>query len=245
LRVSIEQHGPHLPVMTDTRLGHEIAVRAARLAYPTRPTVVAPVVWSGLSEHHMAFGGTLTLSQPVFLEVLRDLVTSLVRLGFTNILISNSHGGNIVAMKQLADAMAPDSEAVIVATTYASEAGAAFNDLLEDQDSIQHACEAETAMMMAVEPDLVDKSDLAGLGAENDMSRDFLQAGRASYRWRPFQHMTGNGIAGNPARATAEKGEKLLDVAARAVADLIVDPATWAAPDDMRGGGTMGEPFRR
>ena len=42
---AIEQHGPHLPVMTDTRLGHEVAVRAARKAYATRPTVVTPVVF--------------------------------------------------------------------------------------------------------------------------------------------------------------------------------------------------------
>ncbi|MEO0909953.1 MAG: creatininase family protein, partial [Pseudomonadota bacterium] len=43
---SIEQHGPHLPVMTDTRLGQEIAHRAARKAYDTRPVIVTPVVWS-------------------------------------------------------------------------------------------------------------------------------------------------------------------------------------------------------
>ncbi len=98
-----EQHGPHLPVMTDTRLGHEVAVRAARIAWPTRPTVVTPVVWSGLSEHHMAFGGTLILSHATFRAVLHDLIHALARHGFRDVLISNSHGGNIVAMQQIAD----------------------------------------------------------------------------------------------------------------------------------------------
>ena len=46
---SIEQHGPHLPVMTDTRIGHEVACRAARKAYDRQPTIVTPVVWHGLS----------------------------------------------------------------------------------------------------------------------------------------------------------------------------------------------------
>ncbi|MDJ0896429.1 MAG: creatininase family protein, partial [Alphaproteobacteria bacterium] len=74
-----EQHGPHLPVMTDTRIGGEVAVRAARKAFASRPTVVAPVLWSGLSEHHMPFGGTFTLDHDTFVGVLRCLIGSLVR----------------------------------------------------------------------------------------------------------------------------------------------------------------------
>jgi len=54
---SIEGRGPHLPVMTDTRIDHEIAVWAARKAWDRRKTLVTPVVRSGLSEHHMPFGG--------------------------------------------------------------------------------------------------------------------------------------------------------------------------------------------
>ena len=108
---SIEQHGPHLPVMTDTRLGHEIAVRAARKAYGTRPVVVAPVIWSGLSEHHMPFGGTLTISHATFRALVADVIGSIVRHGFRDILISNSHGGNIIAMQQIADELAATSPA--------------------------------------------------------------------------------------------------------------------------------------
>ncbi|MEM0987241.1 MAG: creatininase family protein [Pseudomonadota bacterium] len=239
---SIEQHGPHLPVMTDTRLGHEIAVRAARMAYPQRPTVVTPVVWSGLSEHHMAYGGTLILSHETFRLVLRDLVTSLVRHGFRDILISNSHGGNVIAMQQICDELSGAVDATLVATSYASEAGDAFGEILDDQDGLQHACEGETAMMLAVEPDLVDDTDLGSLGVQR--GDGFLGAGRASYRWRPFTHMTGNGVSGIPEKATADKGERLLEVSAKAVAALITDPATWAAVVDKRGQGTGGVPFR-
>ena len=239
---SIEQHGPHLPVMTDTRLGHEVAVRAARRASPARPTVVTPVVWSGLSEHHMAFGGTLILSHATFRAVIHDLVHALTRHGFRDVLISNSHGGNIVAMQAIADELATVLPATVVATTYVSEASLAFARLLEDQGGVQHACEAETSMMLAVEPDLVDTADLAALAT--DRGPGFLSAGKASYRWRPFQHMTANGVSGVPTRATAEKGEKLLDAAAEALAALITDPETWAAPGDCRGHGTGGVPFR-
>jgi len=240
---SIEQHGPHLPVMTDTRLGQEVAHRAARLAYPTRPVVVTPVMWAGLSEHHMPFGGTLTLSHATFRAVLRDLIEALTRHGFRDILISNSHGGNIIAMQQVIDELAPEVDATLVGTTYPAEAAAEIGAILEDQDGVQHACEAETAMMMACEGDLVDTSDLAGLAARMEGKR-FLQAGRASYRWRPFSHVTANGVAGVPEKATAEKGERLIEVSAQALADLITDPETWAAPQDLRGDGTGGVPFR-
>ena len=238
---SIEQHGPHLPVMTDTRLGHEIAIRAARKACASRPIVVTPVVWSGLSEHHMPFGGTLTLSHDTFRRVIKDLIVSLVRHGFHDVLISNSHGGNIIAMQQITDELTGQMDATIVATTYVAEAGDAMGVLLEDQDGIQHACEGETAMMMVCEPELVDTSNLASLATERV---DFLKAGHASYRWRPFFHTTGNGVSGVPEKAKAEKGEKLLEVASDAIAALIMDDMTWAPPNDLRGEGTGGVPFR-
>ncbi|WP_417597296.1 creatininase family protein [Pararhodobacter oceanensis] len=241
---SIEQHGPHLPVMTDTRLGFEVNIRAARRAYATRPVVVAPVVWSGLSEHHMPYGGTLTLSHATFRAVLRDLIDSLVRHGFRDILISNSHGGNQVAMQQICDELSPQFEATLVATTYVSEAGESLSQHLQDQQGVMHAGEAETSMMMVCEPDLVDISALAEITDGMDGGR-FLKAGKASYRWRPFPHVTANGMAGNPARATAEKGEAMLEAAADALAALILDPQTWAPPEDRRGGDTMGVPFHR
>ena len=239
---SIEQHGPHLPVMTDTRLGWEVAARAARKACAAGcPTVVTPVVWAGLSEHHMPFGGTLTVSHETFRLVLRDLILALTRHGFRKVLISNSHGGNIVTMKQAADELAALVDAVIVATTYVEEAGSAIGDLLEDQAGIQHACEGETSMMLACEPGLVDTSDLAGLATERTA---FLKAGKGSYRWRPFAHGTANGVSGKPGKATAEKGERILEISAQALADLIADPETWAPPRDLRGQGTGGVPFR-
>ncbi|MBM1641358.1 creatininase family protein [Sulfitobacter mediterraneus] len=241
---SIEQHGPHLPTMTDTRLGHEVAIRAARKASGTRPVVVTPVVWSGLSEHHMPFGGTLTVSHATFRALVRDLVLSITRHGFRDILISNSHGGNIIAMHQICDELAPEVPATLVATTYPMEAAEEVGGILEDQDGMQHACEAETSMMMALVGDLVDSSDMGALASKAVDGPTFLRAGKASYRWRPFTHLTGNGVAGNPARATADKGERLIEVSADALAAMIADPDTWAAPEDLRGAETGGVPFR-
>ena len=240
---SIEQHGPHLPTMTDTRLGYEVNIRAARKAYATRPTVMVPVVWSGLSEHHMPFGGTLTLSHSTFRAVIRDLVDAITRHGFRHILISNSHGGNMIAMQQICDELSSQVDAVLIGATYVTEAGEELSKHLQDQPMMMHAGEAETSMMLACEPDLVDTANLATIADGMD-SGGFLKAGKAGYRWRPFAHVTGNGMAGNPARASAEKGEKMIEAGADALAALITDPQSWADPRDKRGAGTQGVPFR-
>ena len=237
-----EQHGPHLPTMTDTRIGGEVARRAAVKAFDRQPTIVAPVLFAGLSEHHMPFGGTLTLDHETFLGVLRCLIRSAVQHGFSRILISNSHGGNILASQLVSDMMAQETGAAIAATSYSKEAAGTIGPLLEDQPGVMHAGEAETSMMMALETDLVDARDLGSLNTER--GKGFLYAGNASYRWRPFQHMTGNGVSGLPAKANAEKGEALLEAASDAIANLILDPETWATPLDKRGDGPGGVPFR-
>ncbi|HEX2338079.1 MAG TPA: creatininase family protein, partial [Hyphomicrobiaceae bacterium] len=66
---SIEQHGPHLPVGVDTILCGAVCKRAAGAVTKT-PVVVAPVLWCGMAEHHMAFGGTFTFDIPTYRAVL-------------------------------------------------------------------------------------------------------------------------------------------------------------------------------
>ena len=62
---AIEQHGPHLPVEVDSLLGETVALRAARLVVEKTPVVVLPCLWTGISEHHMSFGGTVTTVRSV------------------------------------------------------------------------------------------------------------------------------------------------------------------------------------
>jgi len=151
-------------------------------------------------------------------------------------------GGNMIAMQQICDELGGQVDAVLVGTTYVTEAGPDLAQYCEDQPGVMHGGEAETSMMLACEPDLVDTSNLASMIDGMD-GGSFLKAGTASYRWRPFPHITGNGMAGNASRASAEKGEKMLEAGANALAALILDPETWADPRDRRGPGTMGVPF--
>ena len=92
---AMEQHLEHLCMEHDWRSAHLIATAVAERLAPH--ALVAEGLMAGISEHHMIHRGTLSLQPGTFVTVLSDLVDSLIRAGFTNILVLNGHGGNIAA----------------------------------------------------------------------------------------------------------------------------------------------------
>ncbi|WGF86463.1 creatininase family protein [Marinivivus vitaminiproducens] len=221
---SLEQHGPHLPTFTDTLLVSEVAIRAARLAYERQPVLVTPCVWTGLSEHHMIFGGTVTLDYATFAALLRGIVGSLVQHGFERICLLNGHGGNVAALRTITEELTLEFDVPIVSGTYWHIAGERVNALLETQDTIRHACEAETSMVMALAPERVDRDKLADADHDDDNARS---PSDPLYRWSDFAERTPTGALGTPSAATPEKGERLLAEAAAVLADRLADAGLW------------------
>jgi creatinine amidohydrolase len=173
----------------------------------------------------MAFGGTITLEFAAFQAVLRGIVRSLKRHGFRRVLLVNAHGGNVAALKTITDELTFELQIPVVSTTYWLHAAAELAPVLERQKGIRHACEAETSMVMAIAPDLVDRRRLAEADCPDARDADATES--RAYRWRSFADMTPSGARGVPSAATPEKGEKLLEIAARCLAALIVDETTW------------------
>lgn len=224
---STEQHGPHLGTGVDMFLGAEGCRRVAEKVSAQRPCVVAPPVWMGLAEHHVAFGGTFTLPFPVWHGLLRELCRSILRAGFKKILLVNSHGGNIAGLNALTVDLTRELDAPIATTTLyaiAHETGA-YANILEDQKTVMHACEAETSMMMVVAPDCV-RMDLVIEAKGPDTSHAGALA-RTLHTWRSFKDLTPTGVIGDARRATREKGEKLLDAAASALAERLIAGEPW------------------
>lgn len=229
---SIEQHGPHLPVEVDSRLGEEVAARTARKAQERgQPTIVLPVLWTGLSEHHMSFSGTITLDFPAFSAVVEGVVRSVLRDGFKRIVLLNAHGGNENALRTITDELTPKYRVPIVQFTYWYAAAVAIAKILETQGGLQHACEAETAMMMAVQPELVaeDRIPLAKVNMTPDIS-DVVGGG--VYRWRAIGARSASGVIGNPEAASKEKGERLFEAISDSLADKLCNAELWQLPWD-------------
>lgn len=227
---SVEQHGPHLPTQVDALLAGEVARRAARAAEKSTPVVVAPTVWSGLAEHHMSLGGTLSLDFQTFFAVLKCICRSLVRHGFKRILLLNGHGGNIAALTVIVNELAVELNAPIATTSYWNLASKEFGQILERQKNVRHACEAETSMMLALVPELVDMSKAAQTIGPTGRELAEVVGGDAAHRWRSFKSRTSHGVIGDPRAADAKKGERLLEAAADAVAKLVGNREFWSLP---------------
>lgn len=222
---SMEQHGPHLPVGVDTILC-EAACKAGAERASTANVVVAPTLWCGMAEHHMAYGGTFTFDIPVYRAVLLAFLKSLERHGFKRVLIVNGHGGNMAAMAAFLPDFARETGLTINATTYFELAQPGMLPFMEDQTSVMHACEVETSMMMAIAPETVKLDRLPEafgmLGAD---PRQLLRPTLA--RYRSFAALTPTGVIGDARRASAEKGHKFLAACAEAIAAVLNNGEIW------------------
>lgn len=214
---SMEQHGPHLPFQTDTLLGTALAEAvAARLG----DVIVGPTIPFGVSEHHMAFPGTITLETQTFNAVVRQYVESLARHGFETVIVVPSHGGNFAPLQQLLDETGgriggarflPYTD--LLAFMDPMNATAA-RDQITPQVAGAHAGEAETSMVLSQRDDLVDME-----AAEEGYVGDFDgQAARTIFE-RGMTALTANGILGDARPATAERGRRYID----AMADMLAE----------------------
>lgn len=221
---SVEQHGPHLPVGVDSIIATEIAYRVACRISTSYSMIVTPTIWAGLAEHHMGHGGTLTLSLDTFMANIGDICYSLDRRGVRRIVLLNGHGGNSAALVALSDKLGSRLSAIVASVTYFELAAKQMGKLLDHQDSLEHACEVETSIMLAIRPDLVDMDALKSI----DLTPRPAPEGRL-YRWRPISHWSEHGVLGYPQAATAEKGAAILTCAVEECAEAITAPGLWAS----------------
>ncbi|MBN1488652.1 MAG: creatininase family protein [Phycisphaerae bacterium] len=221
---AVEQHGRHLPLMTDSLIINEFAVRLDAVCGGRLLVMPGPRV--GCSEHHMAFTGTLTLTHETFRCVVLETLAAAVRHGFRRFLLLNGHGGNSsIAGVVLEQAAARWPEVEVVSTAWFRVAAERLRPLVDgDYPAVGHACELETSVVLALRPDLVDmavaKDD--GIPAASPMMRGDLLTGGAASRAVPMERITKTGAWGKPSLATAEKGRKILDITVGALKELLV-----------------------
>ncbi len=132
----------------------------AEIAVKDVPVVVAPTLWCGMAEHHMAFGGTFTFDIPTYRAVLLAFLKSIERHGFKRVFIINGHGGNIAALNAFLPDFARETALKVLSTTYFELSRGDLAPFLDDQKSVHHACEVETSMMMVVIPERVKNDRL-------------------------------------------------------------------------------------
>ena len=227
---AIEQHGPHLPVAVDTCLNEAIVRRALELAPAGLPALVLPTTAVGKSNEHVDYPGTLTLSAETLGRVWYEIGASVRRAGLRKLLLFNSHGGQPQVMQIVARELRIDHGMLAVAANWFSWG---LPDGLFDAVELRHGIHAgavETAMMLAVRPDLVDMAaaaDFVPVTVADDLDYPRLRAlGAAGLGWQT-QDLHGEGACGDATRATAEAGRAVIDHAARCLVELLQELARF------------------
>lgn len=229
---SLEQHGHHLPLLTDTMICRELAKRTEVALGDD--VLFLPVLWLGASDHHRAFPGTVSVKNELYTQLIIDLLESLIAAGFKRILFLNAHGGNeLPGYAGIYEVQRRHRERkdlwILFASwmTVASEQIASLSDLV--QKRVIHACELETSMILHLTPKLVKMDEAVGTRSEFPSKfyvSDFSASSRVA-TLRPFDHHSKTGAFGYPEEGTAVKGEALFELAAKELIALINEFKNW------------------
>jgi mycofactocin system creatininase family protein len=189
---SLEQHGPHLPLDTDTRIATAVA---AGLAARCRSITVAPAVAYGASGEHAEFPGTLLLGHSVLADLLVELVRS-ARPSFAGVVFVNAHGGNEDALVSVQRRCTREGDDVLV-----------WRAMTPGGDA--HAGRTETSLLLAIDPGSV-RLELAEPGRTEPIAT-LLPRLRAE----GVRPVSSNGVLGDPTGASVKEGLALLDALVR------------------------------
>lgn len=182
-----EQHGPHLPLSTDT----DVAVALARRLSLLRPDViVAPPVPYGSSGEHAGFPGTLSIGQAALELMLVELIRSAA--AFSGALVISAHGGNAEPVGRAVDLLASEGRPVRV---WAPPA-------VDPTDT--HAGHTETSVLLALDPEAV-RAGLAAPGTSQPLGELW-----PALRQGGVSAVSPNGVLGDPTGASVEAGQRLL-----------------------------------
>jgi len=209
---SLEQHGPHLPLDTDSVTASEICKRIGQ-KLPDQ-VVVMPTIHYTPAEISMGFSGTVDIRPNVFIDYLYDVCSSMIKHGFRRIIMVSGHGLNPPFMNIVSQMVTSRNDAIC--------AGAAYFDFAHDKarkivSHGAHACEFETSILLALRPENVQMSK-----ARRDWNV-YMGLKDSKYVWRNFidrspiyfidrlDRFSEAGIIGDPTKATRAKGEELMD----------------------------------
>lgn len=221
-----EQHGPHLPVETDSIIAGAVAGRAAATMPAGIEAVFLPVEAVGYSPEHMDFPGTRTLSFEEAVNRWIGIGEEVYAGGGRKLVMLNAHGGNAPLMTVVATELRRRFGMLAVATSW-TRFGTPAGLVDEDEKAIGiHGGFVETSVMLALRPDLVDMDKAeAFASAQDDFRRDFVYLrayGPHAFGWM-MRDLSPDGVVGNAAAAAAEAGEAILEHAVSGFVELVAD----------------------
>jgi len=218
---AVEQHGPHLPVYTDSMIVQAVLTRALESRPDDGRVWALPTQVYGKSNEHTGFAGTFGLSGETLARVLKEIAHGVQASGLRRLMFLNGHGGN----PEILDYVARDVRAelgLLCFTAHPFRFGLA-RDIISDVEGGYgiHGGEGETSVVLALAPELVHPDAYTPeLPPVRQYLRRYTLKGAASFGWLT-RDLSVSGTIGDPRAATAQKGQAILDAEARLVAELI------------------------
>lgn len=202
---AIEQHGPHLPVGTDTLIAEGMLARLRKTVPDDLNIRILPIMAVGKSNEHLWARGTLTLSAETALKAWTEIGLSVARAGYRKIVIANSHGGNLDLISILSRELRVQAGMLAIKCQWGSFGHPEGMYPPEELTYGIHGGDVETSLMRAFRPDTVDMSKAKDFrsSAETDA---IPPIGPTSRGWIAAD-LNPDGTVGNATAATPEKGE--------------------------------------
>ena len=203
---STEQHGPHLPLTCDSIFATQMSLEVAK--HFNGSILVLPPIYYGVSEHHMDFSGTITISNDTLISLVYEIARSVWQFGVKKFIIINGHGGNknalSIAIRKIREEIGMDA---VLINPYEL-----INDVIAETIESRvwgHACEFETSVALIKMPELIRRDKIIDPKIKETISYTSIwEKNIVITPWRTSD-FTDTGSIGYPTKATKEKGEKL------------------------------------
>ncbi len=206
---AIEQHGPHLPLDTDAFDAAYLARCIAEGCSNPKPLVL-PLMAYGVSYHHEAFKGTISINNATLATLVYDVGISLARNGIKKLVIINGHGGNAPSLNFAAQRINQDAR-IFVCVDTGETSDVDVDNLIETPNDV-HAGEIETSTSLAIRPHLV-RMDRLQMEVPEFTSRYLDFSSKRGVSWYAHTHkISSSGVMGDPTKASVEKGEKMWEL---------------------------------
>jgi len=219
---SAEQHGPALPIDNDCFIATRFGELVCEALWPDTKVTLAPSVAFGFSPHHMAFKGTITLSESTLASMLVDICKSLEHHGFRNILLINGHGGNRTAISNAIHMLTGKTKAKVFSIDWWSSIMDKIPEIFTQP--VFHACDMETSVAWALGQRLLEdkrvdepgKSPYPGYVMPNMLAPPpHVSTGTS------MKDFTDSGVVGYSTKATKEKGMKAVDLVVQRITGFV------------------------
>ena len=187
---SIEQHGPHLPISTDSDIVTEIAFRLSEKING----LLLPTISYGISDEHFPFFN-LSVKKSTLSKILEDICESLKKNGISRIIIINGHYGNLDSLKSFERKNSSSRIRIFSYWKYMSR-------------EFDHAGNVETSIMLAISKNVNMKKAKKGFQTEGMSKQEISKINRLAQK--SFPKVTGNGVWGDPTKSSARLGRKII-----------------------------------